>query len=232
MSYLSATTTFVKQSFWVRGLSLSDWLLDMLMLYHPWVLKFWSFEFSLSLSQTWPTSWDNKFLAASHNVTNNKPREKPEEWGPCHFASHTTATETEPKTGSFCTKPSKWKKWRTSTDDERYQLQPNEANSIHSDAGFRRESLCVPPVNTERGQIESLWKRNYGRPVLSSARNVVSVSLSKTICRLKSTELNNKSQHWRNPRWNTRVKFSLLTSRARSGAVWKSRWSSWASRPK
>ena len=50
-------------------------------------------------------------------------------------------------------------------DDERGQLESNEAYYIHLNSEVRLKLSCIPPVNTEQhcGQIESLWECNYGR---------------------------------------------------------------------
>ena len=53
----------------------------------------------------------------------------------------------------------------TFLDDERYQLESNEANYMYLNAGTRLRSSFIPRVNTALagGMTESLWEGNYGR---------------------------------------------------------------------
>ena len=55
------------------------------------------------------------------------------------------------------------KSWNLCIDNERYQLQSNEANDIHLSSWMRYNSLRFAPVNTvpHSGRIESLWDCNY-----------------------------------------------------------------------
>ena len=50
---------------------------------------------------------------------------------------------------------------RFSFDDERYQLQSNEAHHVH--LMLESDSCCIPPVYTvPPGPLKSLWDRNFG----------------------------------------------------------------------
>lgn len=58
------------------------------------------------------------------------------------------------------------KQWHMLIYDERCQLQPNEANCILLDAGFRLVTLsCMPPVNTapHGSSFKSFWEGNSRR---------------------------------------------------------------------